>query len=85
MLATLLHSSDATETPGKLFWGIVILVVLAQIAAIWVLCSQQVRKAQARDASVQVGRTAVADCLQYIPKATQHKCATRIAAGVDAK
>ena len=43
------------------------------------LCSQQVRKAQARDAAWQVERMAMADCLRYIPKATLHSCASRIA------
>ncbi len=42
------------------------------------LCSHQVRKAEVRDATLQVQRVAVADCLRYIPRATLNSCATRV-------
>ena len=71
----------ADTSPGKLFWLIVARVMLAQIVAFWMLCNQQVRKAQARDAAWQVERTAMADCMRYIPKATLNSCASRIAHG----
>jgi hypothetical protein len=71
----------ADTSPGKLFWLIVSVVMLAQIIAFWMLCTDQVRKAQARDATSQVERTAMADCMRYIPKATPHSCASRIASG----
>ena len=71
----------ADTSPGKLFWLIVAGVMLAQIVAFWILCTQQVRKAQARDAAWQVERMAMADCMRYIPKATLHGCASRIASG----
>ena len=69
----------ADRSPGKLFWLIVVAVMLGQIVAFWMLCTQQVRQAQARDAAWQVERTAMADCMRYIPKATLHNCASRIA------
>ena len=71
----------AETSPGKLFWLIVVAVMLGQIAAFWMLCTQQVRNAQARDAAWQVERMAMADCLRYIPKATLNSCASRIASG----
>ena len=71
----------AEKSPGKLFWLIVVAVMLAQIVAFWMLCNQQVHRAQARDAALQVERMAMTDCLRYIPKATLHSCASRIASG----
>jgi hypothetical protein len=55
--------------------------MLAQIVVFWMLCNQQVLKAQARDATWQVERMAMSDCLRYIPKATLNSCASRIAPG----
>ena len=69
----------AETSPGKLFWLIVFAVMLGQIVAFWMLCTDQVRKAQARDAAWQVERMAMTDCLRYIPKATLNSCASRIA------
>ena len=71
----------AETSPGKLFWLVVLTLMLGQIAAFWMLCTDQVRKAQARDAMLQVERMAMTDCLRYIPKATLNSCASRIAAG----
>lgn len=61
----------------------VVLVVLAigQLVAFWMLCSQQVRKAQIRDVSLAVQRVAIADCLQYIPRATLNSCVQRVDPG----
>lgn len=50
----------------------------AQLGAFWMLCSQQVRKAEMRDMSMEVQRVAVADCLQYIPRATLNSCVKRV-------
>jgi len=61
-------------------WFRVALVALAaaQLGAFWLLCSQQVRKAEMRDMSLEVRRVAVADCLQYIPRATLNGCVRRV-------
>jgi hypothetical protein len=67
-------------TREKLLWAIVALVVGAQLAALWLLCSHQVRRAQVREATVQVQRSALADCMQYIPRATLHGCNARVGA-----
>jgi hypothetical protein len=51
---------------------------VALLGAFWMLCSHQVRKAQMRDMSLEVQRVAVADCLQYIPRATLNSCVNRV-------
>src|SRR5512133_564435 len=58
-------------------WGLVVLVA-GQLLAFWMVCSHQVRKAEVRDATLQVQRVAVADCLRYIPHATLNSCASRV-------
>ncbi|MEO5669391.1 MAG: hypothetical protein ABIR26_01760 [Ramlibacter sp.] len=47
-----------------LLWAVLSLLVVAQIVAFWMLCSHQVRTAEARDATLRVQRVAVADCLR---------------------
>ena len=71
----------ASTSPGKMFWLTVSAVMLAQIATFWMICAQQVRQAEARNATWEVERMAMADCLRYIPKATMGSCASRIASG----
>jgi hypothetical protein len=73
----------AATTREKMFWGSVTVLAVGQLAALWMLCNHQVRQAQARAATVQVERLAVADCLRYIPGSTPHHCATRLAARHD--
>ena len=36
----------AETSPGKLFWLVVVAVMLGQIVAFWMLCTDQVRKAE---------------------------------------
>jgi len=74
-----LLAKNAEKSPGKLFWSVVVALMLGQIVAFWMLCTYQVRKAQVRDATLQVERMAVADCLRYIPKSTLNSCASRVA------
>jgi hypothetical protein len=63
------------ETPrARLFWALLGVVVLAQVVALYMLCNQQVRKAQMRDDMVRVRHTAMADCLDYLPKSTISSC-----------
>jgi hypothetical protein len=77
MLSRLL-ASRADVPSRRMFWGVVGALVLIQLIAFWMLCSHQVRKAQVRDATLQVQRMAISDCLQYIPHATLHGCAARV-------
>ena len=79
MLPHPLAKSADTSSRGKLFWPVIVALMLGQIAAFWMLCTQQVRKAEARDATLKVERMAMADCLRYIPKATLNSCASRVA------
>jgi hypothetical protein len=77
MLPDLL-AKTADVPRDKLFWGVIGALVVGQLLAFWMLCTHQVRKAEVRDATLQVQRVAVADCLRYIPKATLHGCANRV-------
>lgn len=61
------------------FWLGATVLVLGQLVAFWMLCSQQVRKAEVRNAAMQVERLALADCLRYVPHATLTSCAQRVA------
>lgn len=78
MLPHLLAKSPEAS-PGKLFWTLILGLVAGQFIAFWMLCAQQVRKAEVRDATLRVERMAMADCLRYIPKATLSSCASRVA------
>jgi len=68
----------AAMSRDKLLWPVLVTLVAAQLLAFWMLCSHQVRKAEVRDATLQVQRVAVADCLRYIPRATLNSCAKRV-------
>jgi len=77
MPRTTARSTDVSR--NKLFWAIASAMVAGQLVAFWMLCSHQVRQAQARDASAQVERLAVADCLLTIPGATLGSCLASMA------
>lgn len=62
----------------KLLWPVLVTLVLGQLLAFWMLCSHQVRKAEVRNATLEVQRVAVADCLRYIPRATLTSCVHRV-------
>jgi hypothetical protein len=74
-----LAAKSAENSHGKLFWMLIVGLMVGQFVAFWMLCAHQVRKAEVRDATLQVERIAMADCLRYIPKATLNSCASRIA------
>jgi len=77
MLSRLLARS-ADVPSRRIFWAVVSALALVQLVAFWMLCSHQVRRAEVRDATLQVQRIAISDCLQYIPHATLHGCAARV-------
>lgn len=80
MLTALLDPQ--TQMPrSRLFWVVLGAVALAQILALWLLCSQQVHKAEARHQELTTEQLALADCVQHIPGATVATCANRIDAG----
>ncbi|HSI53751.1 MAG TPA: hypothetical protein VK981_07245 [Ramlibacter sp.] len=70
-------ASSIASHRDKLLWGFLALLVIAQLVVFWMLCSQQVQKAQMRDASVRDQRMALADCLHH---STLGACALRLQA-----
>lgn len=69
-----------TQQPrSRMFWMVLGALVAGQLFAFWLLCTHQVRKAEARDNEAMVQQMALADCLQYIPGSTIASCSTRIA------
>ena len=66
--------ATATFPQAKLFWAFIASLIVGQLAAVWMLCSYQVRTAQVRHAGIQVERTVVADCLLYIRDASRDSC-----------
>jgi hypothetical protein len=60
-----------------LMWGFLAALVVAQLAMLWMVCSQQVQKAELRDAGVRTQRMALADCLH---QGTLSACASRLEA-----
>lgn len=81
MLSDLLD--PATRMPRhRAFWAVPGGLILAQLAALWLLCSQQVQQAEQRQARSPAAPAAlqtfaVADCLHYIPGSTVTGCAGR--------
>lgn len=71
--------NPAAATRDQAFWLGATVLVLGQLAAFWMLCSEQVRKAEVRNAAMRVERLALADCLRSVPGATLTSCAQRIA------
>ncbi|QJW83681.1 hypothetical protein HK414_05280 [Ramlibacter terrae] len=71
--------TNATQQPrSRLFWAALGALAVAQLFAFWLLCSQQVRKAEARDTTLSVQQMAPADCLQYVPGSTVASCSQRM-------
>ena len=66
------------EPRSRMFWVVLGALVAGQLFAFWLLCSHQVRKAEARSNEVMVHQMALADCLQYIPGSTIASCSQRI-------
>jgi hypothetical protein len=69
------HFDPQTHWPRhRGVWLVLGAIVAAQLMALWMLCSQQVRKAETRNARLQVQQMALADCLRYVPGATAASC-----------
>lgn len=73
-----LPASIATSTRDKLLWTLLGALALAQLIALWMLCTHQVRQAEVRQTALQVQQVAIADCLAHIPGATLSACAARL-------
>lgn len=63
----------------RAFWVAVGALVALQLGGMWLLCSHQVRKAEARQTRLHVQQLALADCLRYIPGSTIASCAHQLA------
>ena len=64
-----------TQQPrSRMFWLVFGALMAGQLFAFWLLCSHQVRKAEARQNEVVVQQMALSDCLQYIPGSTIASC-----------
>lgn len=70
-------------TPGaqparkRMLWMLLGAVAAGQLFAFWLVCSHQVRLAEARRNEVVVQQMALSDCLQYIPGSTIASCNAR--------
>lgn len=58
-------------------WVLLGALAAAQLFAFWLLCSHQVRKAEARRNESVVQQMALSDCLRYIPGSTIASCNAR--------
>jgi len=72
------HEQERSRT----LWVFLAMIAVAQLAAFWLVCSHQVRRAEARHNEVMVQQMALTDCLQYIPGSTIASCASQM--GIDA-
>jgi len=77
---------DAGPRPFRIrmLWALLAAVAVGQLFAFWLLCSHQVRKAEARRDEVVVQQMALTDCLQYIPGSTIASCSARNVADTQA-
>lgn len=75
-----IHATVSQAQPARspMWWFALGALVVAQLLAFWLLCSHQVRKAEARSTEVQVRQMALSDCLQYIPGSTIASCGNQI-------
>jgi bacteriorhodopsin len=79
-MSTLTHAAAAHDTQSRSRWLWMLLAGLAmgQLFAFWLLCSHQVRKAEARQNESVIHQMALSDCLQYIPGSTIASCTSRM-------
>jgi hypothetical protein len=77
----------ATQQPrSRMFWVVLGALAAGQLFAFWLLCSHQVRRAEARQNELTVQQMALSDCLQFIPGSTIASCSRRLdPAGVQAQ
>ena len=71
------READTQQARRHMFWLLLGALAAGQLFAFWLLCSHQVRKAEARHNENVVQAMALSDCLQYIPGSTIASCAGR--------
>ena len=74
-------TKTADLSRDRVMWIALGALVIAQIIAFWMLCNNQVLKAQERHESIQAQRASLSDCLQYMPGSTIMSCTTTSDAG----
>ncbi len=74
------QATAVTPHRDMLMWALLLALLIGQLIAFWMLCSDQMRKAELRNAGVQVERTALADCLVQVSQSNFHSCLTRVSA-----
>jgi hypothetical protein len=86
-MSNLSSAIDPATQPqrGRMFWLMLGALAVGQLFAFWLLCSHQVRKAEARNNEVVVQQMALSDCLQYIPGSTIASCTGRPGAEMQAR
>ena len=62
----------------RAWWFALGALVLAQLVAFWMVCSHQVRVAEARSNAAAVQQMALSDCLHYIPGSTIASCTRQL-------
>jgi hypothetical protein len=76
-------SSTQLETPvwqrSNLFWAALGALALGQLTALWLVCSQQVQHAQARQTVQTMQEVALSECLRAKPAADMNVCTRRFA------
>jgi len=79
-MSTLVHAADSDTSSSRSHWWWMLLagVAMSQLFAFWLLCSHQVRKAEARQNESVIQQMALSDCLQYIPGSTIASCSSRM-------
>ena len=65
-MPSLTLQNTARISRDHVLWAALSLLVVAQVVAFWMLCSHQVRLAEAREATLKVQRVAMADCLRGV-------------------
>ncbi|MBC7994121.1 MAG: hypothetical protein H7Z15_12875 [Rhizobacter sp.] len=77
--------SATQQQRSRMFWMVLGALAAVQLVAFWLVCSHQVRVAEARQNELTVQQMALADCLQYIPGSTIASCGSRLGATAAAK
>src|SRR5262245_44245702 len=71
------YTDGSQQVRARALWMLLGALAAGQLFAFWLLCSHQVRKAEARQNEAVVQQMALSDCLQYIPGSTIASCSAR--------
>lgn len=74
--------SSAMSSRTRAWWLLLAGIAAAQLFAFWLVCSHQVRLAEARRDEAAMQQMVLSDCLQYIPGSTIASCTTQVGGSV---